>query len=398
MKSKKNSRINLLKKILFMFFVIFLINTNTFAQDSDLLDKIINANEFILKSDLNINIGFSYYFNYLPKNTNLNTFNIYYKFIFSYQLFNWLDFATFFNIQERIDDNFIQNPISQANLFFYIYFDLKFNEIFSSLPFQSNLKIGIFDYDLTISNYFNSEKTYYFGIPPFYMNYESGAALLNIKWWLLELKTGILGFSESAAFFKMVFSFYDFAYLAFSSLIPFKITLPDMPSSFLIEFGLMAGIFNIILYLLPTSYIDTFNDTKPAYSIGINLSSSFNISRSHLLKIALFGDYNDENAFNNFKLIDYLNEIYLESNYNNSQKHPTRIGLGIEYTGYLNNIFSLKLDSYIYYNFNLNTVLFNIFAKINLYFFYIEFNYFPNYYPDISKSYFEISTGTNFSF
>ncbi|MFN3411982.1 MAG: hypothetical protein ACK4YF_07480, partial [Exilispira sp.] len=382
MKRKKNNRVNLLKNILFIFFIIFFINSNTFAQDSDLLDKIIKANEFILKSNLSIYIGLSYYFNYLPKNTNLNTFNIYYKFFFSYQLFNWLDFTTFFNVQERLDDNFIQNPISQANLFFYIYFDFNFNEIFNLLPLQSNLKIGIFDYDLTIFNYFNSEKTYYFGIAPFYINYESGAALLNIKWWLLELKTGILGFSESAAFFKMVFSFYDFAYLAFSSLIPVKITIADMSSSFLIEFGLMAGIFDIILYLLPTSYIDATNETKPAYSIGINLSSYFSISRSHLFKISLFGDYNDQNAINNFKLIDYLNEIYLESNYNYSQKHPTRIGLGIEYTGYLNKNFSLTLDSFIYYNFNLNTVLFNIFAKINLYFFYIKLNYFPNYYPD----------------
>ncbi len=392
MKTKKiiNNH-NLFKFIIFVI-IFFIVSIPISAQDSNTLDKIIKANEFLLKADMNIIISFNYIFDYFPSNPNWNFFNIFYQFNFSYELFNWLDFNFILSLSIGPEEWFLNPP--------YLYFNVYFNEIFSSLPFQSDIKLGLFSKDFSIASNFygEGENPFYYGIAPFYISYELGAVLLNIKWWLFEFSSGIFGFDESTAFFKLVFSFYDFAYLSVSSFVPVKISQPNMASPAIIELALAAGLFDILAYFLPMNYYDTtYNQNMPAYSFGINISSTFMIANSHKLKIVLFGDYNDPHSLDSFELIDYLNELYFTSNYSFAQKHPSRAGLGIEYDGSFSKNLSLNLVTYFYYNFSLNSIVFNVFSKVKFYYFYAEINYFPYYYPDIFLNTFEISVGVDFS-
>lgn len=378
-------------KVFFILILVFVSFTPIFAQESNIIDEIIKGNDFILKADLSLDIGASYFFNYFTNNLLNDFFNIFCKFQISYEMFNWLDFYFNLNLRIGVDYYLIEKPA--------IYFNTNFNEIFQSLPFELNLKFGIYPEDLSIYKYFKDNNyPYYFGIAPYYISYELGATSINIKWFLIDFTASIFGFDKSAGFLKFIFSFYDFAYLSYSILIPISISSEAYPTSSYFELALSMGLFDILAYLAPVNYFDSaLNKDLTTFSFGVNLSTYFIISSNHKFKVVVFGDYIDSNSQNGFKLIDYLNELYLQSNYSFGQKHPSRIGLGIEYEGFFGKNLSARIYEYLYYNFTLNYLVFDIYSKIKFYYFYFEVNYFPFYYPDIFQNYFEISLGVNFS-
>lgn len=399
MKQKKLIKDFLLNFLLTLILILFLSSSPLFAQENDTLEKIIKGNEFLLKSDLELIFGLSYtpiyFYNSIP------SFDLYlfYIFDFSYKLFDWLNF--------NIDLEFrISTDGDNCVLPYEFYSEIYFDKIFKSLPFQWDLRIGFFPYDLSLSENFNKESSdywetvpFYYGIAPFYIQFTTLSIVMDIKWWLLDISTGFFGIDQSAAFVKGIFSFYDFAYLGVTGLMPININQSGISSTLFIELAMTTGLFDIMLYLLPTTYHDALLDEDlSTFCFGANIKYSFTIANSHNLVIKLFGDYISPNATNAFTLIDYLNEISIPSNYTINQKHPSRAGIGIEYNGNFNNVLKIVLASFVYYNFSTNSVNFNAYLKTQFYYFFTEINYFPFYYPVILLNIFSISAGLNFSF
>lgn len=376
---------------IFIILIILVLSLNLYAQEQDTLEKIIKGNEFLLKSNFNMNIGLGVDFQNFATNYSVIEYYIFYDFSFSYELFNWLSFYTNLRLTMSLDYWYLFAP--------YLFFTTDFNELIRSLPFQWNLKAGIFYQDLSISSYFSNDDVYYYGIAPFNIRWALGSILMDIKWWLLELSVGVFGLEQSAGFGKLIFSFYDFAYLSATFLAPININSSNDDTSLFIELAMTTGLFDIMIYFLPTTYYDTtLAQDQSIYCFGLNISMTFNISNSHKLKVKLFGDYNDPNSAKGYSLIDYLNELYYPSTYSFSQKHPSRAGLGLEYNGQFNKVLSIFLASYIYYNFSSNSVIFNGYLKAQFYYFYLDFHYFPYYYPILDNNILSISLGINFSF
>jgi len=373
-------------KLIVCILLLFAFSNYIYAQESDSLEKIIEGNEFLLKSDFSMNIGVGGIFQDYINNINSYYF-ILYDFSFSYDLFNWLYFSTMFSLQIDIDlTNWSYNLSS-------IYFDIDFNEIFLTLPFNWNIRIGIFSYDLSIYSRFYQETPYYFGIAQFYIDKAFPGFLLNLKLWLIDLYAALFGIENSAAFVKLIFSFYDFAYISMTGLIPVNINITNSKTQFFIELALTTGLFDILAYFLPTTYNDLLT-----FCFGINANISFLISKSHNFKLKIFLDYIEENAISAFSVIDYINELNYTSSYSNFEKHPTRAGLGIEYNGKFGNNLSIIFASYFYYNISLETFVVNLNSKISFYYFYLDFNYFPFYYPVLDINDLSLSFGLNFSF
>ncbi len=373
---------------IFIFSLLFFTCISLSAQESDTntLDKIIKGNEFLLKSNLNLYIGFTGYFtNYLTDSTS-TSYYLFYEFLFGYDIFNWLKIDTDLMIYTDFDSWSGSKP--------FIFFNINFNEIFKSLPINIELKTGTFSQDFSISSYFYDSTPFYYGIAPFYICWEKGALLLNVEWWLLKVSTGIFNFDKLFGFIKGVFSFYDFAFISVTDLFSINI---DKPGSFFIELGLTTGLFDILIYFLPLNYEES-GQTLPAYSFGANISISFIFSNTHKLDLKIFGDYCDQNSQNGFILIDYINELYYPSNYQFSEKHPTRAGFGIEYNGNFSKNLDITLDLYLYYNFSSSNIVINAYSKIQFYYFYLLVNYFPLYYPVLPKNNFSLSLGINFGF